>query len=63
MRLLPNKPIHGFSFSQLLLNALIDADYLTVTRLGYTVIDDRLFYLDNDELEEILQIYLAKKDQ
>lgn len=61
-RILPAKPIRGFQFPQLLLYALIDSGFIVITKNGYTVINDDLFYLDNEELEEVLQTYLAKRD-
>jgi hypothetical protein len=62
-RILPIQPIHGFRFAQLLSNALIWSGYIKFSekKRNWTV-DDRFFYLTNEELEDIIQDYLTYMD-
>ena len=73
-RIVPEEKIKGERLGQLLINALITAGHLQLFAPPhdpnedhyngipeYLVIGKDLFQLENDELEEIVQDYLAKE--
>jgi hypothetical protein len=75
-RIIPQDRIKGLRFGQLLLAALMDGGYLKqipvptgdindekygITDMAYLVSGVDLFYLENEQLEEILQNFLSKE--
>ena len=67
MRIIPKNKIKGLRFGQLLINALLRAKHIQQfsgdnIQPSYIVKDIDPFYIENDELEEIIQEFLNEKD-
>ncbi|MBV9852698.1 MAG: hypothetical protein JO250_23815 [Armatimonadetes bacterium] len=63
MRILPEKPIHGLRFAQVERNALVAAGYIFMDEERVWRVSEEYWDLTDEELEELMQDWLRKRDR